>query len=424
MLSSSYVDRIVGRDDEYKKLTEIIDQGLSTRTSVTIYISGPAGTGKTLTTTTVIEELSRKWKNRFKFISMNCMSFQNATDFYASIVAHFERRPKRVANNASDQNLEQLKSVMTSRKTMTVFLMDEIDQLQSKNQHVLNSIFRLPLQLPDRVILIGIANALDFTTKTMSWLRSGNENCNFHEIRFLPYRKEQIVQIIETRLRELQDENKPLIDRSAIEFCARKIASCSGDIRKALDVCRRAIELIDNDSCHNRPKAMTPLRARENTMTNEPVTVRLMMDVLNKVYGTAIDKIDSTSRSFLPSDQQVVLSVFLVLLKIRSLREVRLSELREMVIKICRRRGISEEGKSESDILNMCQYLSDYGYVKVNSARRSETLTGSPFSKRTPSKSHRSEHSITLSLVIDSSEAEQLISTFHRSIVDDAHSFV
>ena len=439
MLSSSNVDRIIGRDDEYKKIMEIIDQGLASKQSLTIYISGPAGTGKTLTTTTVIDELSRKWKNSFKFISMNCMSsFQNANDFYASIIAHFERRPKRLATsintvaaaNASNQCLEELKAILIGRKSMTVLLMDEIDQLQTKNQNVLNSIFRLPLQLSDRVILVGIANALDFTAKTMSWLRTGSQ-CNFHEIRFLPYQKEQIVKIIENRLQMFQNENKPLIDRAAIEFCARKIASFSGDIRKALDVCRRAIELIDNDSQSHkvsRPKKMIPFRARENTMmtNNEPVTIRLMMDVLNKVYGNAIDKIDSNSRSFLPSDQQVVLSVFLVLLKTRSLREIRLSEFRETLIKICRRRGISVEGKSESDILNMCQYLSDYGYVTVNAARRIEKSTGSPFAKRTPSKNHHSTdtHSTTLSLIIDPSEAEQLITVFHRSIVDDAFSFV
>ncbi|XP_027205550.2 cell division control protein 6 homolog isoform X1 [Dermatophagoides pteronyssinus] len=462
MSSTSNIDRLVGRDDEYQKLFKLIDQGLSSRTSLTVYISGPAGTGKTLTTTTVIEELqsSPKWKNHFKFISINCMSFQNANDFYSSIMAHFEpRRPKRSAttnnvntlsSNASNPNLEELKTLINSQSSssmMTIFVFDEIDQLQTKNQNVLNSIFRLPLQLPDRVILIGIANALDFTSKTMSWLKFGNGN-NFHEIRFLPYRKEQIVKIIENRLRELQDENKPLIDRSAVEFCARKIASSSGDIRKALDVCRRACELIDNDSCCSnnnnsrspKPKTvMSPLRSRENTVNkNEPVTVNLMMNVLNKVYGNAIDKIDSPTtnttggaRNFLPSDQQVILTAFLVLLKTRSLREIRLSELRETIIKICRRRSISTEGKSESDILNMCQYLSDYGFVKVNTAKRSETSTGtsSPFKpKRTPTKNNKPRlndgSTTTLSLIIDHTETEQLISSFHRLIVDDASSFL
>lgn len=32
---------------------------------------------------------------------------------------------------------------------------------------------------------------------------------------------------------------------SAIQFCARKIAAISGDMRKALDICRRAVEIVE-----------------------------------------------------------------------------------------------------------------------------------------------------------------------------------
>ena len=78
-------------------------------------------------------------------------------------------------------------------------------------------------------------------------------------LNFAPYTKEQISNIVKDRLtksdscvfnlKELQDsnnnnnnENKKIVfENSAIDFCARKISTSSGDIRKALDICSQAI---------------------------------------------------------------------------------------------------------------------------------------------------------------------------------------
>lgn len=38
-----------------------------------------------------------------------------------------------------------------------------------------------------------------------------------------------------------------VMDSTAIQFCARKISAVAGDMRKALDVCRRAVELVETD---------------------------------------------------------------------------------------------------------------------------------------------------------------------------------
>jgi Cdc6-like AAA superfamily ATPase len=35
-----------------------------------------------------------------------------------------------------------------------------------------------------------------------------------------------------------------VVDASAVQLCARKVAAGSGDVRKALNVCRRAVELV------------------------------------------------------------------------------------------------------------------------------------------------------------------------------------
>lgn len=37
------------------------------------------------------------------------------------------------------------------------------------------------------------------------------------------------------------------MEPSAVQFCARKISAVAGDMRKALDVCRRAVEMVEHE---------------------------------------------------------------------------------------------------------------------------------------------------------------------------------
>ena len=36
-----------------------------------------------------------------------------------------------------------------------------------------------------------------------------------------------------------------VVEGSAVQFCARKVSAIAGDARKALDICRRAVELVE-----------------------------------------------------------------------------------------------------------------------------------------------------------------------------------
>ena len=46
---------------------------------------------------------------------------------------------------------------------------------------------------------------------------------------------------------QLEVDGVDVMDSTAIQFCARKISAVAGDMRKALDVCRRAVEMVAND---------------------------------------------------------------------------------------------------------------------------------------------------------------------------------
>ncbi len=54
---------------------------------------------------------------------------------------------------------------------------------------------------------------------------------------FQPYKHEEIHEILTSRLAGLS-----CVDVDAVELISRKVAAVSGDLRKALEICRRAVD--------------------------------------------------------------------------------------------------------------------------------------------------------------------------------------
>ncbi|KAK2561443.1 Cell division control protein 6-like protein [Acropora cervicornis] len=103
-------------------------------------------------------------------------------------------------------------------------------KLESKNQEILYTMFELPSLPKSKLILIGIANALDLTDRILPRLQA-RPKCKPKLLHFAPYTKDQIVKILQDRL---------------TGFCARKVSAMAGDMRKALDICRRAVEVVES----------------------------------------------------------------------------------------------------------------------------------------------------------------------------------
>lgn len=63
-------------------------------------------------------------------------------------------------------------------------------------------------------------------------------------ITFPGYTHDQLMRIIQSRLEGVPGN---IVDPDAIQFASRKVAAVSGDARRALDICRRAVELAEGD---------------------------------------------------------------------------------------------------------------------------------------------------------------------------------
>ena len=81
-------------------------------------------------------------------------------------------------------------------------ILDEIDQLESKAQSVLYTIFEWPSLVKSKLILIGIANMLDLTDRVLPRLQS-HLACKPKLVNFPTYTKDQIMNIVKQRIVEV-----------------------------------------------------------------------------------------------------------------------------------------------------------------------------------------------------------------------------
>lgn len=96
-----------------------------------------------------------------------------------------------------------------------------------------------------KVSFIGIANSIDLTERFLPRLKL--LNCEPQVLHFPQYTIADISAILTDRLEHINAECEgPFIDKIAIEFTARKVAS-TGDLRRALDMIRQALDLAEDE---------------------------------------------------------------------------------------------------------------------------------------------------------------------------------
>nr|CEL67088.1 TPA: ATPase, AAA family protein [Neospora caninum Liverpool] len=118
-----------------------------------------------------------------------------------------------------------------------LLIVDEVDCLLTQKQRVLYTLFDWPTHRNARLVVVGIANTIDLPDRFLSSRCASR--VGFGRLTFNPYTREQIEEILLARLQEC----KHLFNEAAIKVCARKVANFFGDLRRALQVLRRALEM-------------------------------------------------------------------------------------------------------------------------------------------------------------------------------------
>lgn len=257
--------RLVGRETEREKLSSFIQDGVESQKGGCLYVSGPPGTGKSAMIEEVCQELDLSSVRR---AHVNCASMRGARDVYSKLAEELCDDSQVFKKSEADR----LKAMfMPDMPTNGLFLvtLDEIDHLLTADAGVLQTLFEWALHSKSKLMLIGIANALDLTDRSLPQLKA--KNLKPRLLPFLPYNAGQIAGVITNRLRSLLpaahdgDPNfVPFVQPVAIQLCAKKVASQTGDLRKAFELVKRAIDLIEQETLQKLEKQKEDPNSQHN----------------------------------------------------------------------------------------------------------------------------------------------------------------
>ena len=195
-------------------------------------------------------------------------------------------------------------------------------------------------------------------------------------LQFPTYSKQEINDIITSRLQNVTNSanNELIIKPVAIKFLAGKIASISGDIRKALDVCRRAIELAELE--YTKQLCLSPAGSAPSTPSGiKPIDLPQLVAIFNQIYSSRVNSSLSQNPTnkdngqedgeVLPLQQKVLMATLLLMTRYgkKCCKEVSLGKLQETVSRICRRRHLATLDVSET--ASLCSLLEARGFIAM-----------------------------------------------------------
>lgn len=353
VLNGNETWNLPGREDELATLSEFLENCLTNQKSASIYISGPPGTGKT---SCVNKLLNESFTDKFKEISVNCTGIATIGNIYKKICEQL-----KLKSGTEKENLASITEHITKKnqKKMVLLLLDEIDQLAGNKQSVLYSIFEWPAMTNSKIVLVGIANALDLTDRLLTRL---NTKCELKPklLHFPSYTKEQIIAIFKSRLEDAGAME--IFAPNTIQFLAAKVSAVSGDVRRALDIGRRVIEIAANKTEGQRFDLNDLGVEYLDDKPEEKIKLQDVLAVLNGTYGSASKTFDDESTHF-PLQQKIIVGSLLMILKNDKNKDITIGRSHAVYSKICTKRSIASLDQSE--FAGMCALIENRGIIKV-----------------------------------------------------------
>lgn len=261
------------REQEAQTLIEFLKCGIEERCCNSICISGPPGTGKTAQVDVTLKNITGKRSciqsegiskvsgKSIKILKFNCMSLSHPENIFHQIHCALDTTKNFATCHKKKMTADDVFHLLVNIDEIdhAIIVLDEMDCLVTHDQQVLFQLFNFASSKHShnfkcKMTLIGISNSLDFTDKFLPKLKKNN--LAPQTLPFPPYTSNQIQSIITKKLKSLllnqcDKENGshsqfvPIIHPVAIQLCCKKAASVTGDLRKALDLCYKSIELME-----------------------------------------------------------------------------------------------------------------------------------------------------------------------------------
>ncbi|XP_014087210.2 cell division control protein 6 homolog [Bactrocera oleae] len=341
VLNSAETQYLPGREQQLQELRDFFQVHLQEQRSGSLYVSGQPGTGKTACLSLLLR--SPELSKQLQCVYINCTSIASINGVYKKLCAELKLHP--TGRTERDYQAAVQQHLPTARR-MLLIVLDEIDQLCSTKQSVLYTIFEWPSLPGARLLLVGIANSLDLTERTLMRL---NARCELkpQHMHFPPYTKQQIVEIFRARLEEagVLEVFPPV----TLQLLAAKVSAVSGDVRRALDIGRRVAEIAEQQmKLGQKQVKLDDLALGDNTkeVFLKPVQVTQVAEVLNKVYGVSQNLQEDIEDSF-PLQQKIVLCSLMLMLRKERNKDITMGRLHEIYRRVCVKRNIHALDQAE-----------------------------------------------------------------------------
>jgi len=362
------------REQESTALQSFIQKNLSSEQSSSLYISGPPGTGKTAQVNLTLSQFINTSKKgvqtttidgktmKIGYTFINCMIISQVKTIFNEIL-------KNITGSSTSLNSSksELLKIFTSDDTimdMNIVVLDELDKLVTSDQQILFELFSWTAFPNSNLLLIGISNSLDMIDRLLPRLKINGLNPN--TLSFLPYSAEQIKTIIITKLKLLNkdpnSENIPIMHPAAIQLCAKKSSNNTGDLRKAFDICRNSIEMVEKEIRGLNSNGVINLENRGNY--NEETAPKVKINHIAKICAGVFDNNQSTRLKNLNLQQKFIICMLISFEKEIINEVITLNSLYEYYMKkiqVDRLIGVLKKG----EFLEIISALESIGIVKV-----------------------------------------------------------
>jgi len=278
------------RKEEIQKVASILAPALKKEKPSNVFIYGKTGTGKTLVTNYITNnmlDIAKKNNTALKVFYLNCKMKRVADTEYRLIAEIARNFGKDVPETGLPTN-EVYKifiNELDKEPILLVLVLDEIDQLVEKiGDSILYNLTRINPELKNSEIsIVGISNNLYFTEYLDARVKSSL--CE-EEILFPPYNAMQLQSILKERSKLAFAEKS--VEDGVIEKCAAYAAREHGDARRALELLRIAGELTERQ-------------------TEEKITISILDEAEQKIEK---DKIHETVKVLPKQSQLTLMAIF------------------------------------------------------------------------------------------------------------------
>lgn len=246
LLSSFIPDRIIHREKEIQQMSCTLAPALRGFKPNNLFIYGTCGTGKTICTRFVLNQLVEASKDTtpVKIVYVNC-KMKKVADTEYRLFAQFLRELGECVPDTglpTDVIIRRFFDVVDSKKQNIIITLDEIDTLLKKiGDDFLYNLTRANSELKNsRISIVGITNDILFRENLDQRIKS---SLSEEEILFRPYNALEIKDILSERVHNGFRDG--VIDDFVLNKCAAVAAQEHGDARRALDLLRVAGEVAE-----------------------------------------------------------------------------------------------------------------------------------------------------------------------------------